>query len=87
MNMTLKPVPIDTSTNTAIINTTTLNITNPPSPIISIPTVRYIGPKFRIRLSYPDEKEVTLATADGKSGRLTIDKRKIPMKVSQKIQV
>jgi hypothetical protein len=56
MNMELKQAPIDT------------NIPDKPSsPILSIPVVRYIGPKFRVRLSYPDEKEVTLATADGKS--------------------
>lgn len=76
MNMELKQVPIDIVPQE-----------KSSSPVLSLPMVRYIGPKFRVRLSYPDETEVTLATADGKSGRLTIDKRKIPMKVSQKIQV
>lgn len=58
-----------------------------PSVSISVPVVRYIGPKFRVKLSYPSEKEITLATADGKTGQLFVDKRKIVMKVSQKVQV
>ena len=52
-----------------------------------VPAVRYIWPKFRVRLSYPDSTSLVLATADGKIGKLTLDQAKVPMQVSQKVQV
>ncbi|MBC7498551.1 N-acetylmuramoyl-L-alanine amidase [Candidatus Gracilibacteria bacterium] len=53
----------------------------------SITAVKYIGPKFRVKLSYPDPTSIVLATADGKTGKLSLDTQKIPMQVSQKVQV
>lgn len=75
MNMTLKKEII-------------LPAMSPPVLKVNIPkVVRYVGQKFRVRLSYPDEKNIILATADGKIGKIMLDNRKIPMQVSQKIEV
>ena len=61
---------------------------SPPVLKVNIPkAVRYVGQKFRVKLSYPDEKNIILATADGKIGKIMLDNRKIPMQVSQKIEV
>lgn len=54
---------------------------------ITIPAVRYAGPKFRVKLSYPDSKNIVLATADGMPGKLFLDKKKIVMSASQKVEI
>jgi hypothetical protein len=54
---------------------------------ITIPPVRYAGPKFRVKLSYPDSQNIVLATADGMPGKLFLDKKKIVMSASQKIEI
>ena len=58
-----------------------------PRPTVIIPAVRYIWPKFRVRLSYPNQSSVTLSTADTKIGKLTLDNQKLPLKFSEKVQV
>ncbi len=75
MNMTLKVDPVVLPTLT------------PPLISVSLPVMRYIGPRFRVRLSYPDPKNIILATADGKIGKIMLDKQKIPMQVSQKLTI
>lgn len=75
MNMTLKKEII-------------LPTMSPPVLKVDIPkVVRYVGQKFRVKLSYPDEKNIVLATADGKIGKIMLDARKIPMQLSQKIEI
>ncbi len=54
---------------------------------ISIPTVRYIGPKFRVKLSYLDPQSAILSTVDGKIGKLTMDGKKILSSLSQKYEI
>ena len=54
---------------------------------VNIATVRYIWPKFRVKLSYPNQENVTLSAADTKVGKLTLDNKKIPLKSSEKVQV
>lgn len=59
-----------------------------PDPItLIIPKTRYIGPKFRVKLSYPDTQNITIASADGFPPKLIIGKTAVPVAVSQKIQI
>jgi len=61
---------------------------SPPVITLDIPkVVKYVGKKFRVKLSYPDEKNIVLATADGKIGKIILDNKKIPMQISQKIEI
>ncbi|MBC7503973.1 N-acetylmuramoyl-L-alanine amidase [Candidatus Gracilibacteria bacterium] len=54
---------------------------------VNIAIVRYIGPKFRVRLSYPNIENITLSAADTGIGKLILDNKKIPLKSLEKIQV
>lgn len=81
MNLTLKPTPV--SPVTAV-----LPLMKPPVLRVNIPKpITYIGPKFRVKLSYPNPENIILATADGKIGKVILDKQKIPLQVSQKVSV
>lgn len=66
MNMTLQSI----AKSTSIIPSTSAASIGSNVPVISrmtIPLIRYIGPKFRVKLSYPDTTSAVLATADGKT--------------------
>lgn len=82
---TIEPVPLNQVMNR------TLRVTQVIPPKISLPVtikpVRYAGPKFRVKLSYPDSKNIVLATADGMPGKLFLDKKKIVMSASQKVEI
>ncbi len=83
MNRTLKASSIS-----SVIASNVLPMMRPPVLKVDIPKpIRYIGQRFRVKLSYPDPENIMLATADGKIGNLLLDRRKIPMQVSQKVQV
>ena len=93
---TIEPLPVDQVMNrtlkTGSINPTVTNtvlpMMRPPVLKVNIPIpIRYIWPKFRVKLSYPDTENIILATADGKIGNMILDKKKIPMQVSQKISI
>jgi hypothetical protein len=73
MNLTLKKEVIPPKTPTIISSI--------------IPNTRYIGPKFRVRLSYPDAQNIVLATADWLSWKFFIWKKRFVMPVSQKIKI
>ncbi|NRH20438.1 hypothetical protein HOO68_00120 [Candidatus Gracilibacteria bacterium] len=85
---TIDPLPQNQVMNMSLKKEIILPAMSPPVLKVNIPkVVRYVGQKFRVRLSYPDEKNIILATADGKIGKIMLDNRKIPMQVSQKIEV
>ena len=95
MNMTLKKPDVVASKSIFVPTASAANVVSPlvaatqislVTPILT-PVVRYVWPKFRVRLSYPDATSVVLSTADGKIGKLTFDTQRIPMRVSQKVQV
>lgn len=72
------------------LKTTSVILPSMAPPILAITplaVVRYIGPKFRVKLSYPDDKQIVLATADGKVGSIVLDKRRIPVQASQKVEI
>ncbi len=87
----IEPLPADQQMNRTLkvtTPTTALPMMKPPVLKVSIPKViKYIGQRFRVRLSYPDTQSIVLATADGKIGKITLDKKKIPMQTSQKLLV
>lgn len=84
MNLTLRVDPIPAP----IVIASSLSAMKPPVLKVDIPKpIRYTGPKFRVKLSYPDSQSIILATADGKIGKIMLDKQKIPMQVSQKLSV
>ncbi len=84
-NNAIEPVPLNQVMNR------TLKVTQVIPPKVSLPInikpVRYAGPKFRVKLSYPDPQNIILATADGMPGKLFLDNKKIVMSASQKIEV
>ena len=83
MNRTLKVPPTN-----SVIASSVLPMMKPPVLKVNIPKpIRYIGPKFRVKLSYPNTQNIVLATADGKIGKIMLDKKRIPMQVSQKISI
>jgi hypothetical protein len=82
MNLTLRIDPIPTP----IVPGPTLPVMRPPILKVDIPKpIRYTGPKFRVKLSYPNSQSIVLATADGKIGKIMLDKKIIPIQVSQKL--
>ena len=84
----IDPLPENQVMNLTLKEDVTLPVLSPPVIIVDIPkVVKYVGKKFRVKLSYPDEKNIVLATADGKIGKIILDNKKIPMQVSQKIEV
>ena len=88
MNMTLRVVAKPTSVVPSVSAASVSALAPVPTPTSAvIPLVRYIWPKFRVRLSYPDTQNIILATADGKIGKLMLNKQNIPMRISQKIQI
>ena len=86
MNMALRQI-ISPPTNILPVANAGSSPALAPRPTTIIPAVRYIWPKFRVRLSYPDQANLTLSTADAKVGILILDKQKIPLKFSEKVQV
>ena len=84
----IDPLPENQVMNLTLKEDVTLPVLSPPVIIVDIPkVVKYVGKKFRVKLSYPDEKNIVLATADGKIGKIILDNKKIPMQVSQKIEI
>ena len=84
----IDPLPGNQVMNLTLKEDVTLPVLSPPVIIVDIPkVVKYVGKKFRVKLSYPDEKNIVLATADGKIGKIILDNKKIPMQVSQKIEI
>lgn len=84
----IDPLPQNQVMNLTLKENVTLPILSPPVITVDIPkVVKYVGKKFRVKLSYPDEKNIVLATADGKIGKIILDNKKIPMQVSQKIEI
>ena len=83
MNRTLKVSSISSAIASVV-----LPMMRPPVLKVDIPKpIRYIGQRFRVKLSYPDTQNIVLATADGRIGNLLLDKHKISMKKKIKIQV
>lgn len=83
MNRTLRVVPVSPTSSSI-----TLPMLKPPVLKVNIQKpIRYTGPKFRVKLSYPSTEDIILATADGKIGKIMLDKKRIPMQVSQKISI
>jgi hypothetical protein len=53
-----------------------INVPNsPPTVVKSVPITRYIGQKFRVKLSYPDLESIVLSPYSG-TGYFFIDKKK-----------
>lgn len=85
MNMALREIISPQGGIFPAANAVSAEVLSPRTTIV--PAVRYIWPKFRVRLSYPDQANLTLSTADAKVGILILDKQKIPLKFSEKVQV
>ncbi len=49
--------------------------------------VRYIWPKFRVKLSYPNDASIILSSQDGKNPVIKVDSKKIPQILNQKVNV
>lgn len=84
----IDPLPQNQVMNLTLKEDVNLPTLSPPVITVDIPkVVKYVGKKFRVKLSYPDEKNIVLATADGKIGKIILDNKKIPMQISQKIEI
>lgn len=84
----IDPLPENQVMNFTLKEDVNLPTLSPPVITVDIPkVVKYVGKKFRVKLSYPDEKNIILATADGKIGKIILDNKKIPMQISQKIEI
>ena len=86
INWPIQPLPRDLVLNREL-KTVVTEIPSTSPTIAPIKSVRYIGQKFRVKLSYPDATNIVLATADGFAGKLFIDKKKTVLPVSQKIKI
>lgn len=71
MNVSLKPIQ-------SVVSVASIPLIKP---------IRYIWPKFRVKLSYPDDQSIMLSSQDGKNPVIKIDGKKIPQILNQKVTV
>lgn len=80
------PLPTDEQNNLTLAKNSTPTVVVTASTSL-LPKTRYIGQRFRVKLSYPDAINITFSTGDGGTGKLLIDGKSVAIGSKEKAKV